>query len=533
MPDTWPAMARRKETSSPVNSRNSTDCTFRTPTNRGPDSMGTESIEWKRSSSRPGTHFQCSSCATSVTRFGSLVSATQPVMPSPSRIVTLPTIRSLSPFVAVRTSSCPPSTSRYSEQTSVPIAEVVSRMIRSSSWSEPTVDAADRESRWRNSSSRKARRRSRSRTVRIGATWDFAAALAINRMVLTNEREQDWLVRTNGQGSHVAGVYETRERKGHSLCRTFVRYTHPMVGCFMVSRFPLACELADNPELVGHTVAFANEDGSLLANSPEAEANGVRLAQKLREAIGRCPTLIVLNGRPALYQAQAEAILRALELVAFTVEPAAQGQAYMDLAELRTCYPSTEAIAVALLACAPPALEPRLGAAATRFGALLAARAARAGGSIVVSDGELPSFLASQPVEALPVSAETLRRLRLLKLETLGELKALPRSALAAQFGPEGALASGLARGTVHSPLSRRPRLVQVVEWLHLETPLVSHPAILAAWKQTLSRALRQPAFRGHAARQAELRGTPRRGGRWVRAAITSDASASLWRLVG
>src|SRR5438067_8256462 len=28
---------------------------------RGPDSMGTESMEWNRSSSRPGTHFQCGS----------------------------------------------------------------------------------------------------------------------------------------------------------------------------------------------------------------------------------------------------------------------------------------------------------------------------------------------------------------------------------------------------------------------------------------------------------------------------------------
>jgi DNA polymerase-4/protein ImuB len=304
-----------------------------------------------------------------------------------------------------------------------------------------------------------------------------------------------------------------------------------MVGCFLVSRFPLACELVDNPELAGLPVAVATDDGSVLATSPVAEASGVRPAQKLREAIGRCPTLAVLNGRPARYQAQAEAILRALELVAFTVEPESQGLAYVDLAELRTCYPSTEAIIGALLACAPPALVPRLGAAGTRFGALLAARAAPAGGSMVVSEGELAGFLASQPVEALPVSAETLRRLRLLKLETLGELRALPRSALAAQFGPEGALAGKLARGMAYSPLRRRPRLVQVVEWLRLETPLVSHPAILAAWEQTLSRALRQPAFRGHAARQAELRGTTERGGRWERTVTFKEALADLRRM--
>ena len=304
-----------------------------------------------------------------------------------------------------------------------------------------------------------------------------------------------------------------------------------MVGCLLVSRFPLACELAEHPELAGLPVAVATDDGSVLSASPAAEASGVRPAQKLREAIGRCPTLAVLNGRPAHYQAQAEAILRALELVAFTVEPEAQGLAYVDLAELQTCSPSREAIIAALLACVPPALEPRLGAAAARFPALLAARAAPAGGSMVVSEDELTGFLASQPVEALPVSAEMLRRLRLLDLGTLGELEALPRSALAAQFGTEGALAWELAHGTARSPLRRRPRLVQVVEWLRLETPLVSHQAILAAWEQTLSRALRQPAFRGHAARQVELRGTTERGAHWERTVTFKEALADLRRM--
>jgi DNA polymerase-4/protein ImuB len=150
---------------------------------------------------------------------------------------------------------------------------------------------------------------------------------------------------------------------------------------------------------------------------------------------------------------------------------------------------------------------------------------------MVVSEDELKGFLASQPVGALPVSAEMLRRLQLLELGTLGELEALPRSALAAQFGTEGAQAWELAHGTAHSPLKRRPRLVQVVEWLRLETPLVSQQAILAAWEQTLSRALRQPAFRGHAARQVELRGTTERGAQWERTVTFKEALADLRRM--
>ena len=90
-----------------LNSRLSVLWTLSTPTRRGPDSIGTEAMEWNRSSSRPGTHFQCGSWLTSGTTAGRRDSATQPVMPSPTFMVTLPTMFSLRPFVAVSSSSRP------------------------------------------------------------------------------------------------------------------------------------------------------------------------------------------------------------------------------------------------------------------------------------------------------------------------------------------------------------------------------------------------------------------------------------------
>ncbi len=95
-----------------LNSRSSAACAFSTPTRRGPDSMGTESIEWNLSSSKPGTHFQCGSRLTSATTAGERVSATQPVMPSPTFIFTLPTMFSLRPLVAVSSISRPEGMSR-------------------------------------------------------------------------------------------------------------------------------------------------------------------------------------------------------------------------------------------------------------------------------------------------------------------------------------------------------------------------------------------------------------------------------------
>lgn len=304
-----------------------------------------------------------------------------------------------------------------------------------------------------------------------------------------------------------------------------------VVGCLLVHPFPVACELAERPELRGQPVAVATEDGTVWAASAAARSRGVAFGQHLSEAVGLCPTLGVLEGRPALYQSRWEAILEALEEVAFTVEPGELGIAYVDLAELTSLHSSFQAAAEAVLACAPQEFEPRLGIAPSHFSARVAAERARPGQCLAVAEQELTDFLASQPVTTLPLSAETLRRLQLLKLDTLGALSALPRSALAAQFGPEGARAWELAQGRDRFPLRGRPRLQRVRERLSLEAPLVSREALLAAWEQTLSRALRQPAMQGRAARQAVLRAQTERGRCWERTVTFKEALAERSRL--
>jgi DNA polymerase-4/protein ImuB len=301
-----------------------------------------------------------------------------------------------------------------------------------------------------------------------------------------------------------------------------------VLGCLLVARFPLACEVADHPDLAGRALAVAGVDGSVLAASAQAELSGVRPGQKLREAIGRCPVLSVLEERPARYRAWWEEVLRGLEPVAFTIEAATEGVAYVALDDLEIYYGSLESALRAVVASAPPELGPRLGAAPTRFSAMLAARRAAAGGTSVVGEKELAGFLTTQTTEALPVSVEMVRRLRLLGLETLAQLRALPRSKLAAQFGSEGARAWELAHGREPAPLRPEPRRTPLAERLQLESPLIGRQAILAAWEQTLSRLLRQPVTRGLAARQVELRAATETDGEWSRTVTFKEARSDL-----
>jgi nucleotidyltransferase/DNA polymerase involved in DNA repair len=304
-----------------------------------------------------------------------------------------------------------------------------------------------------------------------------------------------------------------------------------MVGALVIPRFPLACELASRAALDGQPVVVARADGTVWASSAAAELFGVGPDQQLREAITRCPELAVLEGRPAVYRAQEQTILEALESTAFAVEPGAEGVWFMEIDGLVGCYGSQEAMASAILGCAHSALGPRLGIAPGKFPALVAARRAGAGGSLDVELRRVEDFLAAQPVEMLPVSEEMRRRLRLLGIDTLGALRALPRSALAAQFGPQGRLAWELARGRDDTPVRPPERPEMVVEEAAFEVPLASREGLLVAAEQALGRAHRDRRMTARAVRQAVLRAETERGACWERTVTFKEALAERDRL--
>jgi DNA polymerase-4/protein ImuB len=187
-----------------------------------------------------------------------------------------------------------------------------------------------------------------------------------------------------------------------------------------------------------------------------------------------------------------------------------------------------EGVIEAVLQVAPAAIEPRVGVGGSRFVALLAARQAAPGQGLVVGEHGLTAFLDQQPAGALPVSPEMLRRLDVLGFHTLGELRTLRRSAVAAQFGPEGIRAWELARGEDARPLRPRPREEHMEERLHLEVPLSSRPALAAAWQQTLSRLVRRRSFRNREARQLVLSAQTERGQRWTHAITCKEPLGEL-----
>ncbi|HEX2222148.1 MAG TPA: hypothetical protein VHK06_06445, partial [Candidatus Limnocylindria bacterium] len=80
--------------------------------------------------------------------------------------------------------------------------------------------------------------------------------------------------------------------------------------------------------------------------------------------------------------------------------------------------------------------------------------------------------LAPLPLDLLPADPATRARLALFGLATMGELAALPRSAVGAQFGPVGERLQALARGHDPRPLVPRRRPERLVVESAFEPPL-------------------------------------------------------------
>jgi nucleotidyltransferase/DNA polymerase involved in DNA repair len=285
-----------------------------------------------------------------------------------------------------------------------------------------------------------------------------------------------------------------------------------MLGCVLVPRFALACELAERPELGGKAVAIIDHRGAVMALSRVAEEAGVATGQLQPEALARCPELAMLEARTASYQARFRAMVSALEQVAYTLQQESQGVVFFDFDELAPLYSPPQDLLARVISCVDTNLEPRIGVGPSRFSALAAAGQAAPRGWRTVDEAQLIAFLAFQPVTSLPLSPAAQNRLLRLGMRTLGQLGQLSKAALRAQLGEEGEQAWELAHGHDRELQAHCPRFEPVRQQINLEVPITTLEALLAVGEQALNRALRQPEMRGRAARQAVLQMMTERG---------------------
>ena len=172
-------------------------------------------------------------------------------------------------------------------------------------------------------------------------------------------------------------------------------------------------------------------------------------------------------------------MLDALELVAPEVEPAGLGCAYADVRGLYGHYEDEFALASALVETVreTTGLLAGAGLAEGKFVAWVAASSVDPGEAGIVPYGQESKFLHGKDVGVLPFGPELVQRLDILALRTLGDIAALPRPAVEAQFRRIGGRLWELANGIDPEPL--RPRKLQesLAERMSFDAPVVATEA--------------------------------------------------------
>jgi protein ImuB len=271
------------------------------------------------------------------------------------------------------------------------------------------------------------------------------------------------------------------------------------LACLYVPDFPLAALWRAQPELRGERVAVADGQGpraKLLAISPAGARHGVAVGLTMAQAMAIDADLIVRPVVPDTVRAAQAALCDAAESFSPRVEDAGDGVAYLDLDGLGSLYASESPLANALAQrAASVGLDVQVGVAGSKIAAYLAAR--HGGGVTVVPPGEEASLLAPVPLALLEPSPALTVTLRRWGICCLGDLAALPASAVGTRLGPEGVLLVRRARGEDEHPLVPRALPLHFEESIDLEYGLDTLEPLLFVLRGLLDRLTARLAVRG------------------------------------
>jgi protein ImuB len=315
-----------------------------------------------------------------------------------------------------------------------------------------------------------------------------------------------------------------------------------MIACVLIPRFGLVAAAAGRRELLARPVALAPEPGGpqvVGEVSGAAEAFGITEGMRIAEALGRCPALALIPPDPARAEDAWEAQLARIEAIGAAVESRRPGEMFFGLEGLRGLWGRSERA----LERAQRVVDrgARLGAGPTRLCSLAAAlrfrpRPGRTS-PVVVGARAARSFLEPLPIGILRdrlgdewVGVNLVDTLERLGVTTLGELAALPDSAVADRFGTAGMRALAMARGS-DEPLRPRPPREELREELELPDAATGGQ-LERALELLVDRLLASRLRRGRSFRRLRLEARLSGGGGWRIEAVLRNATANRERLL-
>jgi len=223
--------------------------------------------------------------------------------------------------------------------------------------------------------------------------------------------------------------------------------------------FYASVEVLDDPSLRGKPVIVGGTPGGrgvVSAASYEARRYGVHSAMSAARAVQLCPEGIFLPGRMDRYAEISRQVFAIFEDYTPLVEPLSIDEAFLDVTGCRRLFGSGTRLGRTIKdrILAEVGLVASVGLAANKFLAKLASDLEKPDGFVVIPPQEARALLFSLPIGKLwGVGRVAEKQMHQFGIRKVGDLLAVPRERLIAQFGDHAAHLLELAVGHDERPV--------------------------------------------------------------------------------
>jgi len=256
---------------------------------------------------------------------------------------------------------------------------------------------------------------------------------------------------------------------------------HIDADCFYAS-----VEVRDNPGLRGLPIAVggsANRRGVIATASYEARKFGIQSAMASATALKRCPHLILLPGRMAVYREASRQMRDIFAEYTELIEPLSLDEAFLDVSNCPRCKGSATLIAKEIRQRIENTvgITVSAGIAPNKFIAKIASDWNKPNGQTVITPDQIEPFLADLPVKHIwGVGKVTAARLEKLGIKSCADVRNTDVFEFVQRFGQFGEHIHRLAHGIDNRPVVSQWRRKSVSVENTYEQDLPDLPSCIA-----------------------------------------------------
>jgi len=228
----------------------------------------------------------------------------------------------------------------------------------------------------------------------------------------------------------------------------------PILAHLDLDAFFAAVEELEDPSLRTRPLVVGGDPqgrGVVATANYVARRYGIRSAMSAAEALRRCPQVVFVRPRHALYKQYSQEVWSLVREIVPRVERLGLDEGYLALDDVARDFHEARALAEAVQASvrARTRLSCSLGVATSKVVAKIASDRRKPGGIVVVRPGQESRFLGPFPIRLLPgVGPRGEERLRGLGIATIGDLAAVTDEQLPVLLGGKvGRVLRDRARG--------------------------------------------------------------------------------------